>query len=47
MSLSRAQYNLMQAWNNRHPVSPWECERDRRIEKVQGWSNHFVSDLCQ
>lgn len=47
MSLSRAQYNLMQAWNNRHPVSPWECERDRRIEKVQGWSNHFVSDQCQ
>ena len=46
MSLSRAQYNLMQAWNNRHPVSPWECERDRRIEKVQGWSNHFVSDQC-
>jgi deoxyribonuclease-1 len=46
MSLSRAQFNLMQGWNNLHPVSLWECERDRRIEKVQGWSNYFVSDQC-
>ncbi len=47
MTLSKSQYRLMQGWNNRHPVSPWECERDRRIEKVQGWNNHFVSDYCR
>lgn len=47
MALSKSQTKLMQGWNNRHSVTPWECERDRRIEKVQGWNNHFVSDRCQ
>jgi deoxyribonuclease-1 len=47
MALSRSQYKLMQGWNNTYSVSPWECKRDRRIEKAQGWSNHFVSDRCQ
>jgi deoxyribonuclease-1 len=46
MALSGAQYKLMNGWNNLYPVSSWECERDQRIEKVQGWENHFVRDHC-
>lgn len=46
IDLSKSQQKLMQAWNKEHPVSEWECERDRRIEKVQGWNNNFVREQC-
>ncbi|MGL6170392.1 MAG: endonuclease [Vibrio sp.] len=45
-TLSKAQSQLMQAWNNQYPVSEWECERDRRIAKVQGNANRFVREQC-
>lgn len=46
LRLSKAQNQLMQAWNNQYPVSEWECVRDQRIEKVQGNSNRFVREQC-
>ncbi|NRA23054.1 MAG: endonuclease [Oleispira sp.] len=47
IALPKSQYKLMQGWNKTYPVSPWECERDRRIEKIQGWNNRFVSERCK
>lgn len=35
LRLSKAQSQLMQAWNNQYPVSEWECVRDQRIEKCK------------
>lgn len=45
-SLSSQQRKLMQAWDKSYPVSEWECERDRRISKVQGNHNPFVARHC-
>jgi deoxyribonuclease-1 len=47
INLSKSQKRLMQAWNNSYPVTSWECERDTRIQKVQGWSNSFVRSKCK
>lgn len=44
--LSKQQTQLMQAWNNQYPVDEWECERDRRIAKIQGHNNPFVYSQC-
>lgn len=43
LSMSRAQQQLMMAWDRQHPVSGWEQERDRRIARVMGHSNPFVT----
>lgn len=45
--LSKQQAQLMNAWNKQHPVSRWECERDRRIAKIQNNHNPFVIKNCQ
>ena len=45
--LSKQQTQLMTAWSKIHPVSEWECERDRRIAAIQGWHNGYVSSLCE
>ncbi|MDN3683896.1 endonuclease [Vibrio sinaloensis] len=37
----------MTAWNKQFPVDEWECERDKRIYKVQGNHNPFVLQGCQ
>ncbi len=34
----------MEQWSADDPPSEWEKERDRRIEKVQGNRNPFVSE---
>ncbi|MCF7364266.1 endonuclease [Vibrio sp. A1-b2] len=44
--LSNSQTKLMQAWNKTYPVDEWECERERRIFKVQGNRNPFVYEQC-
>ncbi len=38
---------LMNTWNEKYPVSDWECERDRRIARVQGNHNPFVQQACR
>ena len=41
--LSAQQKKLYEAWNKEHPVTPWELERNNKIEKIQGWSNPYIS----
>lgn len=45
--LSRQDRQLMEAWDRQYPVDAWECERARRIEKIQGNSNERVANACQ
>ncbi|MDW6002317.1 endonuclease [Vibrio mangrovi] len=44
--ISSDMLTMMLHWNLLDPVSDWECERNRRIEKAQGKGNHYVSDHC-
>lgn len=44
--MSKQQSQLMQAWDKQYPVLTWECERSRRIEKLQGNANRIVSSRC-
>jgi deoxyribonuclease-1 len=43
LSMSDAQQRLLMAWDASYPVSRWELERDRRIAKIMGHSNPFVT----
>lgn len=47
INLSKQQTQLMTVWNKQYPVTPWECERDNRIAKVQGNHNPYVQQACQ
>jgi len=38
---------LFEAWSKTDPVDAWECERARRIAKVQGNVNWVVEALCR
>lgn len=46
-NLSKSQRQLMNAWDKQYPVSEWECERDKRIAKIQGNHNQFVYKACR
>jgi len=41
--LSRQDRQLYVAWNNADPPDAWEIERDKRITRVQGKANEYVS----
>ena len=41
--LSRQDQQLYRAWNNADPPDAWEIERDKRITRVQGKGNAYVS----
>lgn len=43
LRMSSSQERLFIAWNNLHPVSAWEKERERRIAKLMGHHNEFVT----
>ena len=45
-SLSKQQRRLMESWNKMFPVDSWECKRDQRIMKIQGWNNPHVAIGC-
>lgn len=47
ISMSRQQTLLMTAWDKQYPVTPWECERDNRIARVQGNHNPYIQQACQ
>lgn len=47
LPLSRQQTQLFQAWDKLYPVTDWECERDKRIAKIQGNNNPYVLRACQ
>jgi deoxyribonuclease-1 len=44
--MSKQQSQLMQGWDKQYPVLAWECERSRRIEKLQGNANRIVDSRC-
>jgi len=46
-NMSRQQRQLMNAWNQTYPVNAWECERAKRIQRVQGNNNEIVQKSCQ
>lgn len=45
--ISNKNKKLFEAWNKTHPVSAWECERNRRIEHIQGNANSIVAAACK
>jgi len=45
--LSSSQTKLMQAWNKQYPADSWECEREKRVFKIQGNHNSFVQEQCR
>ncbi len=44
--MSRQQRQLMTAWHKIYPVNAWECERAKRIQKIQGNNNQIVQQSC-
>ncbi len=44
--ISDKNQKLFEAWSKTHPVTPWECERNAKIEKIQGNANEVLKKLC-
>ena len=44
--ISKKNRKLFDAWNQNDPVDEWECERAKRIEKIQGNMNEVVMRDC-
>ena len=44
--ISKKNRKLFDAWNRGDPVDKWECERAKRIEKIQGNRNEVVMRDC-
>ena len=42
--ISKKNRKLFDAWNKSDPVDEWECERAKRIEKIQGNRNEVMRD---
>ena len=40
--ISNKNRKLFDAWNKSDPVDEWECERAKRIERIQGNVNEVV-----
>lgn len=38
---------LMDAWDNMHPPTEWECKREQEIAAIQGNHNMFVYEKCK
>jgi len=44
--ISKKNRKLFDTWNKSDPVDKWECERAKRIEKIQGNRNEVVIGNC-
>ena len=44
--ISKKNRKLFDGWNKSNPVDQWECERAKRIEKIQGNRNEVVMKSC-
>ena len=44
--ISNKNRKLFDAWNQSDPVDEWECERAKRIERIQGNVNEVVMRDC-
>jgi len=47
LRLAAQQRKLFEAWDRQYPAEGWECERNRRIGKLQGNTNPFIEKQCQ
>lgn len=47
IKLEPEEIKMLKEWNEADPVDRWECERCRRIEKLQGNENSIVKDACK
>ena len=45
--ISKKNRAMFEEWNRSDPVDEWECERTRRIERIQGNRNEVVMGECQ
>lgn len=45
--LSDQQKKLFEAWDKKFPPDAFECERNRRIAKLQGNDNPFITRKCR
>jgi deoxyribonuclease-1 len=45
--LGDKQRRLFEAWDKEDPVDAAECDRARRIEKIQGNANGYVKSACE
>ena len=44
--ISKKNRKLFDTWNKSDPIDEWECERAKRIEKIQGNRNEVVMVEC-
>jgi len=44
--ISKKNWKLFESWHRSDPVDEWECERARRIERIQGSRNEMVLKRC-
>ena len=44
--ITKINRKLFDTWDKSDPVDEWECERARRIEKIQGNRNDVVMENC-
>jgi len=47
INLSDSDHKLMTAWNEMYPPEGWECERNKKIEQIQGNDNSFITEKCE
>ena len=47
LRLAAQQRKLFEAWDRQYPADSWECERNRRIGKLQGNTNPFIEKQCR
>lgn len=45
-SMSKAQRQLMNAWDKMYPITAWECLRADKIYKIQNNENKIVTSRC-
>ena len=44
--ISKKNWKLFELWHKSDPVDEWECERAKRIEKIQGNKNEILKTNC-
>ena len=44
--ISNQNRKMFKEWDRSDPVDKWECERSRRIERIQGNRNEVVLEKC-
>jgi deoxyribonuclease-1 len=46
-NMSKSQNQLMNAWDKMHPVDAWECDRAKKITRLQKSENNVVMSRCK